>query len=121
MVDLDFVVGTLRCEDSLPTFDFTQRLDPGPEGGRRTTLRTKQQRGRRDRRRGGGGGGGGSDLPSIHESASLARIGGASRTVRIGVERQPPTTTTTTTGGIGAALQQGAVQLRRGRGGVGSG
>ena len=58
MVDLDFVVGTLRCEDSTPTFDFTQRLDPGSDGGRRTTLMSKQQKNRREGRRGRGRGGG---------------------------------------------------------------
>ena len=28
VVDVDFGVGTLRCEDLAPSFDFTQRLDP---------------------------------------------------------------------------------------------
>ena len=30
VVDVDFGVGTLRCEDLAPSFDFTQRLDPTP-------------------------------------------------------------------------------------------
>ncbi len=138
VVDVDFGVGTLRCEDRCPSFDFAQRLDPGPgkHGGRRvligrdpaavggtsgsssqrmlpvtTATGTPRPSSRGRGRGGGGGGGGGGGSPTASGApTSLARIPNAARTVKIGVQRQAH------------VVQQSASSFRpRGRGGTGTG
>jgi hypothetical protein len=98
VVDIDFKVGTLTSEDRCPTFQFTQRLDPLPKNkfsGLRTTLNGRSSSNSNNQKqlpkmRVTVKDNGGHRIPS---SPSLARIPNASRTVRVGVTREPISTT----------------------------